>query len=370
MKNIRKIVLTGGPCSGKTTSLSELRKHFESQGFRVLTVSETATDLLSGGISPFNMDNVTFQYIVTSTMRFKEKMMYLAAETVPEENVLIICDRAQMDNFAYMTPKEQNALLEKMGLSIVDMRDGYDAVFYLETSASLADEIYNQNCGDNAARYESAREAIETAKRSLSSWVGHPHLRVIPAYSDFNKKIERLLNEVEHVTGLRTPVETERSFFIKKPTPDELGKIPFCRAVEIEQCYIKENGGNIRVRRRGEGGSYIHVLTEKKRLSDISRVELERTISEAEYEEYKKRSHASLIKTRYCFVYDAKYFELDIYPYSDSIARLELELSSEDEEFTVPDFLNVICEITGDDRFNNHSIAINKEKAFAGIEIK
>ena len=77
-----------------------------------------------------------------------------------------------------------------------------------------------------------------------------------------------------------------------------------------------------------------------------------------------------MIKTRYCFVYDAKYFELDIYPYSGSLARLELELSSEDEEFTVPDFLNVICEITGDDRFNNHSIAINKEKAFAGIEIK
>lgn len=355
MKRIIKCVLTGGPCAGKTTALKCMQKHFTEKGFRVLTVSETATDLLSGGISPFNMDNITFQYIVTSTMRFKESMMQLAAETVDEDNVLIICDRAQMDNTAYMTEEQLSALMQRMNTNIVEMRDGYDAVFHLETAALGDKKAYDSNFLSNEARYESAREATETDHAILKGWTGHPHLRIIPAFTDFDAKMERLLEEAE--TAFISGTETERKFLIEKPTEEEISALPFARRIEIEQCYIDDESGKFRIRRRGEGGAYIYTHTEKHKISDITRTENEWRISCKEYEDDKKRAPYTLTKDRICICEGDRYFELDIYPYSKKYAILEIELCSEDESFELPSFVRLIREVTGEKEYSNKNIA-------------
>ena len=46
-----QLVLTGGPCGGKTTGQAHLATFFESLGWKVFRVPETATVLMSGGIS-------------------------------------------------------------------------------------------------------------------------------------------------------------------------------------------------------------------------------------------------------------------------------------------------------------------------------
>lgn len=358
MKSIQKIVLTGGPCAGKTAALTCLRAHFEQLGFRVLTVSETASDLINGGISPFNMNNVDFQYIVTSTMRFKEAMMYSAAISVPQDNILIMCDRAQMDNAAYMTDEEYNSLLLRMNTSRVEMRDGYDAVFHLETSAKSSNaEIYAAHRSDNKARYETAQEAVDIDDKLLRSWTGHPHLRVIPARSSFQEKIEHLIREVECVATQDMHYETERAFLIKRPLEETLLKLPFCRAVQIEQCYIEKDGMRFRIRRRGENGAFTYTLTKKRSVTDIRREEYEIRITQAQYDEYKKSASASLEKTRYCIVHEAKYFELDVYPFSNDHALLEIELTDESESFTLPDFAKYVREVSSEKKYRNSSLA-------------
>uniref|UniRef100_A0A1S4J1H5 DUF3456 domain-containing protein n=1 Tax=Culex quinquefasciatus TaxID=7176 RepID=A0A1S4J1H5_CULQU len=49
-KKVYKLVLTGGPCGGKTTGQARLCTFFENLGWKVFRVPETATVLLSGGI--------------------------------------------------------------------------------------------------------------------------------------------------------------------------------------------------------------------------------------------------------------------------------------------------------------------------------
>ena len=44
------IITTGGPCGGKTTAQNRLATFFESLGWRVFRVPETATILLNGGV--------------------------------------------------------------------------------------------------------------------------------------------------------------------------------------------------------------------------------------------------------------------------------------------------------------------------------
>ena len=48
-KKISRIVITGGPCAGKTTAMSWIQNAFSKLGYAVLFVDETATQLITGG---------------------------------------------------------------------------------------------------------------------------------------------------------------------------------------------------------------------------------------------------------------------------------------------------------------------------------
>lgn len=48
-KSISKIVITGGPCAGKTTGMSWIQNAFTERGYTVLFIPEIATELISGG---------------------------------------------------------------------------------------------------------------------------------------------------------------------------------------------------------------------------------------------------------------------------------------------------------------------------------
>ena len=52
-KQISKIVITGGPCAGKTTAMSWIQNSFTKMGYAVLFVDETATQLITGGAAPW-----------------------------------------------------------------------------------------------------------------------------------------------------------------------------------------------------------------------------------------------------------------------------------------------------------------------------
>ncbi len=54
---IYRIVITGGPCAGKTTALSHMQSHLQSIGHKVFIVPEAATLLMKGG---FLIDNKKF----------------------------------------------------------------------------------------------------------------------------------------------------------------------------------------------------------------------------------------------------------------------------------------------------------------------
>lgn len=45
----RNIVLTGGPCGGKSTALNHLKESLQAEGFDVYTVPEVPTILILGG---------------------------------------------------------------------------------------------------------------------------------------------------------------------------------------------------------------------------------------------------------------------------------------------------------------------------------
>ena len=108
--DITKIVITGGPCAGKTTALSRIRNYFSKMGYTVLIVPETATELISGGVAPWTCKtNLEYQLCHMKLQLEKEKIFEQGAMTMPAEKVLIVCDRGALDNKSYMTELEFSA---------------------------------------------------------------------------------------------------------------------------------------------------------------------------------------------------------------------------------------------------------------------
>ena len=98
---VKKIVITGGPCAGKTTAMGRIQKVFARVGYKVLFVPETATELITGGGAPWTLvSNEEYQKCQVSLQKRKEEIFERAARHMDAEKILIVCDRGVMDNRA------------------------------------------------------------------------------------------------------------------------------------------------------------------------------------------------------------------------------------------------------------------------------
>ncbi|MBO5934680.1 MAG: AAA family ATPase [Clostridia bacterium] len=357
---ISKIVITGGPCAGKTTAMSWIQKSFSQMGYTVLFVPETATELILGGVAPWTCGtNADYQKCQLELQIEKEKIFEQAAETMSAEKILIVCDRGVLDNKAYMSEAEFAQTIEYIGANEVELRDNYDAVFHLVTAANGAAEFYTT--ANNSARTETVEEAIAIDEKLISAWTGHPHLRIISNTYGFEEKMKKLIAEIASFLGEPEPFEIERKFLIEYPDINWLENNPSCQRIEIIQTYLNSSEGDeIRVRQRGVDGNYIFFETIKRKVTDVKRVEIERRISQSEYLGLLMNADLSkrqIRKTRYCLSYNGQYFEIDIYPFWDDKAIVELELCDETTEIVFPDEIKVIREVTDDESFKNASLA-------------
>lgn len=358
--DITKIVITGGPCAGKTTAMSWIQSNFTKLGYTVLFVPETATELITGGVAPWTCgSNADYQKCQMKLQLEKEKIFEQGASTMPVSKVLIVCDRGALDNKAYMSTLDFATVVSSLGCNEVELRDSYDAVFHMVTAAKGAEQFYTT--ANNAARTETVEQAAELDDKLIAAWTGHPHLRIIDNAAGFEDKLKKLIAEIASFLGEPEPFEIERKFLIEYPDVDKLEKLPNCQRVEIIQTYLTApEGEESRVRQRGADGNYIYVQTTKKKVTDVKRVEIERRLTKDEYLRLLMEADPNarpIRKTRYCLTHDNQYFEIDVYPFWNHQAIVEIELNNEDDEIRFPGFLSVIREVTGDETYKNASLA-------------
>ena len=358
--SITKIVITGGPSAGKTTGLSWIQNEFTKRGYKVLFVPETATELITGGVAPWTCGtNLDYQRCQMKLQMEKEKVFEQAAASMTDEKILIVCDRGAMDNRAYMTAEEFQIILKELEKTEIELRDSYHAVFHMVTAAKGAEEFYTTE--NNAARKENISEAAALDDKLIAAWTGHPHLRVINNNTDFEQKLIKLISEIRSFLGEPEPMEIERKFLILYPDLNLLEKMQTCRKVFLSQTYLNTpDEGNFRVRQRGAGEQAVYIKTIKRKINEMKRIETEEKISEEEYCRYismKEYSLGTISKYRYCIAWGSTYYELDVFPFWDKLALLEIELLSEEEEYTIPDFVTVLREVTMEKAFRNLALA-------------
>lgn len=354
---IVKIAVSGLSCSVIDNSAEVLLKTFTEKGYKVIVTPDISEELKKSGIAK-DADNI-FSYHKNrlKSQLFFEDSAYEYAAGSKEDKVLVISLQGSLYDKAFLNSDEFDRLLRELDLNETMLRDRYDAVFHLQ--ALLSDE-YSFLSNDDGSRIVSADAARNIDFRLISAWVGTPHFRVISGISK-DDQTKNLLKEICSFLGDPEPLEIERKFLIKYPDLEALNANPFCRKVEISQTYlIDENGENIRLRRRGSDGNYIYIKTQKIHLSDIKRIEIEERLTKKEYLDLLNApasSKRTISKDRYCIMYDRQYFELDIYPFWNDKAVVELELDNEDQEIRFPEELEIIEEVSYDRSYTNFALA-------------
>lgn len=190
------IVLTGGPCAGKTTTISCVKDDLEEMGYHVLLLNECATELINGGIRPFGENAVPvfdFQNEILNLQLYKEKRYLDIIEKLPDETeCIILSDRGILDSKAYLGQELFTKLLDKNGLKEEELGNQYDMVIHMVTVATDVKTRYNTTT--NTARFENPEEAIGVDIRTGEAWKNHKNLKVIEATEVIDEKIEKVIN--------------------------------------------------------------------------------------------------------------------------------------------------------------------------------
>lgn len=352
------IVLTGGPCAGKTTALARISERLTSVGYQVYLVPEVATMVFGGGVSLAGAGPIVTakSELAMVTLQLQLEGTFERIAEASEKRTVLLCDRGAMDVKAYVSADIWQAVLHNMTASESWLRDHYDAVIHLVTAADGAEDFYT--LVNNAVRTETPREARFLDMRIRQAWMGHPHFRLIDNTTDFEGKIRRLEAAVCRVVGIPEPLEIERKFLVSR-----VGTLPeHAVTVDIEQTYLRsEVGDGERVRKRGQNGSctYTHTIKNPRALG--GRFETEERISAWEYIELLQRAddrRQPVKKTRTCFLYEGRYFELDTFiEPKPGLQLLEIELDSLDEAVNLPPCIAIEREVTDDPAYSNSEIA-------------
>lgn len=358
------IVLTGGPCSGKSSSLAYLTEKLSDQGFMVFVVPETATLITNSGIDRRKMDRsnqvITYEEaIFDMQLAFEEIYKTTVTKVFPEKKKIILLDRGIMDIRAFMPEKAFRDILRRKNISEMELRDRYNGVIHLVTAADGAIDFYTGD--NNPARIETPQEAIEIDIKIRESWLGHPHLKVIDNTTDFDGKISRTFSAISSILGIPIPLPIAKRFLVKDI---QYQRLPVHQKIHIEQLYLrsKDRKEQIHIKKRGQDGAYLYFLTRK------AMIEEEELISEQEYNTLGRLIDPKtniIVKERICFFWKNQYFELDIYKGHNqgiSILKVEpVETPDGKAKIDIPPFITVSENITDNPDFNERNMALKQK---------
>ncbi len=223
-KKIYSIVLTGGPSAGKSTIIQFVKKYFnkynsdkaDNQKILVLTLNEIATHLINQGVTYTGKIETLFQKLVLSNQISMEDTIYTYAKELSEYygKIVILMDRGLIDGKAYLfnyiddngNPKPINSITDSECTKIMtslnikwnnilkriqtkepepkeepkeevekehlqkynEHLEKYDLIIHIVTGAQGTGFFYTTE--NNAARSETATEALELDKKTQIVW--------------------------------------------------------------------------------------------------------------------------------------------------------------------------------------------------------
>lgn len=186
--HIPRLVVTGGPCGGKTQVLGALLQEYQN---RVLIVPEAATWLISRGILPDGGEHATLEQVLPFQRRVLNKIQELSAAADVWARAsgaeLIVFDRAELDGMAYLQVNDQRSVFaERLGVDVQAVLQQYDCVLHLGSTVLLSPEAFTAACAADSTtkRLEGPVEALKREQDVRSAWSAHSRRTIVPPHPE------------------------------------------------------------------------------------------------------------------------------------------------------------------------------------------
>jgi CYTH domain-containing protein/predicted ATPase len=188
------VVITGGPCSGKSKALGQLKREF---GDRMHFVPEAATIVICQvGVAfpagdPFAV--ARFQKTIASVQKSFEFLV--KTEAVRLGKSAVVLDRGDVDCAAYL-PNGLDDFEAIMQVTRAYAYARYNGVICLSVPPS---HIYEQFSQDNPARTEAYPLANELGLKIEKVWGNHPNYHYIPNENSWEEKYNKVRAKFEQL---------------------------------------------------------------------------------------------------------------------------------------------------------------------------
>lgn len=381
---IYRIVLTGGPCAGKTSALAVMRERLEVAGWRVFNVPEAATLLFHNGARFHDFARkgevgiVEFQAALAQLQMKLEKTFHEMA-VVGGERAVLLCDRGMQDGKAYCAPESWPFVLNAIGSSEAHLRDRhYDAVIHLVTAARGAEEFYTLAQAEGgpasaSARTESAEEARAQDERTMKAWVGHEHFYVIDNSTSFQQKMQRAADRIFKVIGEPVAGHMLRKVRLPYASSSEIVRAAASAGVSdvlLFKCETTYVSPTSRVRLRsaldGRGATFVHQTFSEEDGHQIAECRLDGRAYMRRMKDAQADGYHTVLKELVCFHWTGVIYEVNVFSWPEKACILEVEAESMDTPILVPPFLPGAeadaQEVTLDKEYDTKAIAERHSK--------
>lgn len=189
-----RIVLSGGPGGGKTTSADLFRREI---GDGVVVVPEAATILFQGGF-PRSYQPSARRHTQTAIFHVQRHLEDEYGALYPGR--VLLCDRGTIDGAAYW-PGPEADYFTQVHTTFEEELTRYDAVIFFETAAVGGSSIE----GGNPIRNETLDQAVALDSKLRALWSRHPHFHLIPHQTSFFGKLSAGLETLQRIVTSLPP---------------------------------------------------------------------------------------------------------------------------------------------------------------------
>jgi hypothetical protein len=255
------------------------------------------------------------------------------------------------------------------------MRDNrYNQIVHMVSAANGAEDFYSTE--DHSCRSEGVDLARELDYKSAAAWIGHPYFDVIDNSTDFDAKVNRMIECVCQKLSIDTGdrlLRTSRKlkFLVSGPLSDI--QFPSFQDFNVVHHYLQTSGQRVqtRLRKRGQNGHWSYIHTTRRPHVHGQSIEVKTQLTQRDYLNMlaqKDDAHFTIFKKRRCFLVNNQYFQLDIYqepshPRCRGLMLLETYTSLEGDYLkrSLPKFLNILKEVTGDPSYSMYNLSLKED---------
>ncbi|MGN1000527.1 MAG: ATP-binding protein [Bacilli bacterium] len=357
---IVKVVLTGGPGGGKTSVLNAIKNlAITEEGYKniiklgdkkikLVTISETATELISSGITPTEAERIyDFQDILFEIQKSKEESSIKSLRFGYDADVILfLYDRGLLDGMAYLDKKgEFEDIMASKDVKELDILDKYDLVVDLLSTATCAPEKYGFE--SNEARFEDVEWAKSVDRKTSAAWVGHRNMKLFDSGVSLEEEVNNVIEYLKDYILNGSNIEKEEYFIENSPVSFSKYNDVNSRRINVVNTHIDFGIDNvvdtILVKRtyRGYSTYFLQFITKG---SEKARIIKDERIDENTYKRLLTRYDIKDIeeKKELSFVEGKHLYKVSFY---NDFTTLEVEKGLDNEEIIIPNDIKIIRKI-------------------------